>query len=264
MVNIFIYILFIPFIFFGQKIETYKEIGEIHAIEDFNLGAGIVGYYYNIINPDYKTIKFIEFNKVFYLKKYNINYEIVNVGCLIPENYNCYKNSYKKHMDSLVLKKYGGNFIKNTEKEILKEYEIFKNATQNELKKYINFDHIYDFAESLPKFIGNEKNLSDFINNFIISNFENKNLKQIALSIEYSENGSITNCFFTDAIVFFDKIYNINDYNFEKNNDNKYLQLEKELTKSLNNLGQWIPAYLYQNKIKFNEGFVSLSNYTEY
>jgi len=225
------------------------------AFINFKNGNGIVGYrleQFETLTKDKED--FIFFKKVFYATNHHINYHtILPFSCFYKsptlEEKKC-DSIYKTTLDSLIIQNFGIDFIKKSEIEIEKIYKIFKTTQKNQQYKFIDTTLVYNFAESTPKFNGNDRILYNHLTKFVTTNFKENQLKNIGLKMEYSENGKILNCYFTD---FIDNDFYAPDY----------YTIPNIYTKKYNKLGTWVPAYLYYSKIKFSSDYMSLKSYTE-
>ena len=161
---------------------------------------------------------------LFIYSNYNIKTEFR--GCMEDE----YEKCYDKTMDSLINQIFGQNFIENIKIKLLLKFD---SMSVEEKSQIIKLSVIYDSnLESDPKFIGNDQIIADFLRTIFVDKDGNEPLWTTVL-LTIDENGELIN------------IEPDNDYLSFKNQDDKINLISK-----LNNLGKWIPGFIYNKKVK--------------
>ncbi len=174
---------------------------------------------------------FVQFYETYFYAKYNIKFFMRSEDCMTsPEQY-----CYAKNMDSIILKKYGKDFFK---KEQLKIEKIFKNSNLDECSNIIDFNKAYSYLDSPPKFIGNDRTLKNYL----------KEKFKTSLAEEIPNFDTIT--------LIIDSKGKIIDY---KINSSKIQHKTKiQIILELNSLGNWVPGYLYNQKVNSEREFIDL------
>jgi hypothetical protein len=186
------------------------------ALKDFNNGL------YFCKNIDY--VEFVSLDKDFEHFFKNLIYSkysivIDHFNSKISEEDYCFSNT----MDSLIYKKFGENIYKTTR---AKAKEIY-HSSEYEKSKLLDLSKTYSDVDSYPKFVGNDKIISDYAKD-LFGNNKNSDINWINLTIgidgkieEFKVNFELPNKFDKTKII-----------------------------KNLNHLGTFIPGYLLGIKVK--------------
>ena len=202
---------------FSQS-EEYESCAEAKALaqKDFN---NELYYCKNIDYVDFVSIDndFESFFANLIYSKYSII--IDHFSSKISNEDYCYSNT----MDSLIYDKFGKNVYKTVRNEAKDIYHY----TESEKSKLLDLSKTYSDVESFPKFIGNDKMISDYANE-IFKDYKNPEFNYINLVIGINDK--------------------VEDF---KVNFEIPAEMDKaEIIKQINNLGGFISAYLYGIKVK--------------
>ena len=202
---------------FSQSKEYESCIGaKALAQQDFN---NDLYYCKNIDYVDFISVddSFESFFANLIYSKYSII--IDHFSSKISEEDYCYSNT----MDSLIYNKFGKNIYKTVRYEAKDKYHF----SESEKSKLLDLSKTYSDIDSYPKFVGNDKIISDFANE-LFKDYMNPEFNYISLVI--GVNGKIEDFKANFKIpTEFDKTV---------------------IIKKLNNLGGFVPGYLYGIKVK--------------
>jgi len=214
--------IFITSFVFSQskEYENCVDAKEV-AIKDFNSGLYLCknANYVEFTSLDSGFERF--FGNLIY-SQYSIY--IHHFDSKILEQDLCYSNT----MDSLIYKKYGDNIYKHVRTKAKEIYTI----SEYEKSKLLDLSKIYTDVESYPKFTGNDKIITDYLNKTFR---EVKNPDFNAIDFTIGIDGKIEN---------FEVNFNISN------------KLDKsKLLTELNKFGTFIPGYLFGIKVKSKTWF---------
>ena len=214
-------ILITSFVFSQSK--EYKSCADARAlaIEDFSNGLYVCKDI-NYVKFESLDSNFERFFKNLIYSKHSI--VIDHFDSKIIEQDFCYSNT----MDSLVYKKFGIEIYRKVRAKAKEIYTI----TENEKSKLLDLSKTYTDIDSYPKFIGNDKIITDYLNKRF-SEIKNSDFSAIDLTIGI--DGTIENF----------------EVNFSLPNE---LDKSKIITE-LNELGTFISGYLFGIKVKSKTWF---------
>jgi len=172
-------------------------------------------------NPDFEN-----YFEIYIYSKYGI--EITQEGCVITD----YEECYTQTMDSVIISKFGNDIFEKN-RNILKQK--FSYSTNEDRISILDFSRLYKRnLESLPKFVGNDVLVSNYLNTIIESKKESL-FNSVLLVVE--KNGKII------------------DFTIEMDLQMKTSISKKDIIKKLNSLGNWVPGYIYGQKVKSQADF---------
>ncbi len=204
----------------SEKYESCIDAKAV-AIKDFNSGLYLCK---NIDYVEFKSLdsNFERFFKNLIYSKYSIF--IDHFDSKILEKDFCYSNT----MDSLIYKKYGNNIYKHVRAKAKEIYSL----NEYEKSKLLDLSKIYTDIESYPKFIGNDKIITDYLNK-TFREFKKSDFNAIDLTIGI--DGRIEN--------------------FEVNFSLSNAVDKSKIITELNELGTFISGYLFGIKVKSKTWF---------
>ncbi len=163
-----------------------------------------------------------QYTQVYLYSKYGIL--IQENGSFITEVNIC----FGKETDRLIEKKFGPDFIQNIRHKISIDFD---SMTITDKQSILDKNKIYGlWADSQPKFIGNDLSLRKLIKDKLIAT---KNLKSNS-----------------DFILVIDENGKISDFNYYDSQMNDIHIQKDSIIDFLNSQAEFIPAYLYDKKIK--------------
>jgi hypothetical protein len=225
MKNTLFILIFLTFSESFCQIRTYAdcETAESKAEQFAKKGTYIIQNYGDL-SEDYFT-DFQAFYEFYIYSKYGILIE--NNGCFSSESGIC----FGKKTNDLLNDKYGENFLENIKEKLKQEYI---DMTIEQKRSLINLDKVYDSyslaLDSGTKYIGNDIRLKKSIK---------QKLKEQNVFLEASEIEII--------IDINGKVLDVNYYDNEKN----IIEYDKKaILDSFDKRNDFVPAYLFDKKIK--------------
>jgi hypothetical protein len=197
--------------------DSICDIYEKLAIQDFEneeFNWGSIGLSFGYLEFENYDAQFNQFFENYLTSKHNLR--TINYGCLSFNHEECYNNI----LDSLIIAKLGKNFFDNELNTAKKLYSDWK-GLKIQTKDIFDWSKTYYVVDSPVKLNGNDKELKIYP------------IKLNAHSIELEID---TNGYVISASI-------LKETPLERIYDN-------DLAKELNNKFEWVPAYLYGNKVK--------------
>jgi len=195
--------------------------GKLKAIKDAK------NSHYEIISyglPDYPDWNFQKFYENYVEKKYGII--LGNGGCVLYEEKLCYTDK----MREIVKKKFGENIL-------IKSRKLAKIEFKRKILLEIKNDSIFTSVDTLPFFINNKENLSQYISNRLKNEKKLNGRTQVTFVVE--KNGDLSNI------------------NLKPRIENKF---DQKLIELLENMPNWNPGIYFGEKVRTKIEFPIILN----